>query len=305
MPDSLATSAPADWTADAGLLLVVLVWGLNFAIIKVPLDVMDPFTVNLFRFTVALLTLGVLHARAARRRGERFTQAVETAPAAVIGLGLLAHVVYQTGFILGIDRITAGMGALLMATAPLWTAIIGHVAKVDRLAGRAWIGIALGLTGAVLVVLGRPRGGEMEGSLLGIALLLGGALAWAMSTVLARPVLNRGVSPLGLTFWGLMFAFPVLVAMGAPGLGHTEWARTGWTVWAALVFSGSLSIAAAYAIWNEAVRRIGPSRTALYSNLVPFAGVASGALLLGERVVPLQVVGGVLVIAGLVVVRRS
>lgn len=284
---------------------MVLVWGLNFAVIKVPLEVMGPFTVNLFRFAVALLALGVLHAWDARQRQEPFWQALRMEPLAVIGLGLLAHVVYQTGFILGIDRLTAGMGALLMATAPLWTALIAHASGVDRLRGAGWGGVALGVLGAALVVLGRDQGAEIAGTGLGIVLLMAGAFAWAVFTVLAKPVIARGVSPIGLTFFGLLAAFPLLLAMGASGVTTADWPRIGWEVWAALVFSGGLSIGAAYAIWNLAVRQIGPSRTALYSNLVPFAGVASGALLLNECVVPLQVAGGALVIVGLIVVRRS
>ena len=281
------------------------VWGLNFAVIKVPLEVMEPFTVNLFRFAVALLTLAALHAWDARQRREGFWHALRTEPLATVGLGVLAHVVYQTCFILGIDRLTAGMGALLMATAPLWTALIAHASGVDRLRGAAWGGVALGLAGAALVIAGRPAGAEMGGTAAGIGLLLAGAFAWAVFTVLAKPVIARGVSPIGLTFFGLLAAFPVLAAMGAGGIATAEWARVDAGVWGALVFSGGLSIGAAYAIWNVAVRRIGPSRTALYSNLVPFAGVASGAALLGESVVPLQVLGGALVIAGLVVVRRA
>ncbi|MEM1055842.1 MAG: DMT family transporter [Bacteroidota bacterium] len=305
MPDSPVPSRVTDWKADAGLFAVVLVWGLNFAIIKVPLDVMDPFTVNLFRFAVALAVLAVLHAWLAPQRGERFTEAVRLAPGAVIGLGLVAHVVYQTSFILGIDRLTAGMGALLMATAPLWTAVIGHASGVDRLKPSGWLGVGLGLLGAALVILGRPTAGELDGTAVGIAFMLAAAFGWALFTVLARPVLNRGVSPLGLTFWGLLFAFPILVAMGAPGLATMEWDRSGWQVWSALIYSGALSIGVAFVVWNLAVRRIGPSRTAIYSNLVPFAGVASGAVLLNEPIVPLQVAGGALVIAGLVVVRRG
>ena len=296
---------PPGWLAEAGLLFVVAVWGLNFAVIKVPLDVMDPFTVNLFRFAVALAALGALHAWDARQRREGFWDGLRREPLAVVGLGLLAHVVYQTGFILGIDRLTAGMGALLMATAPLWTALIAHASGVDRLRGAAWAGVALGLAGAVVIVLSRPANAEMGGTAAGIALLLAGAFAWAVFTVLAKPVIARGVSPIGLTFFGLLAAFPVLFAMGAGGVASAEWARVDGWVWAALVFSGGLSIGAAYAIWNVAVRRIGPSRTALYSNLVPFAGVAAGAVLLREAVVPLQLVGGALVIAGLVVVRRA
>ncbi|OZC02322.1 DMT family transporter [Rubricoccus marinus] len=305
MSDSPAVSRSPGWLAEAGLLFVVLVWGLNFAVIKVPLEVMGPFTVNLFRFAVALVTLGVLHAWDARKRHEPFWQALRTAPLAVVGLGLLAHVVYQTGFILGIDRLTAGMGALLMSTAPLWTALVAHASGVDRLRGAGWVGVGLGLLGAAFVVLGRDQDGEIAGTGLGIVLLLAGAFAWGLSTVLSKPVLARGISPIGLAFFGLLAAFPVLTAMGASGVATADWPRIGWEVWAALVFSGGLSIGAAYAIWNLAVRQIGPSRTALFSNLVPFAGVGAGALLLGESIVPLQVAGGVLVIAGLVVVRRS
>lgn len=305
VPDSRSSAPPSRVTAEAGLLFVVSVWGMNFAIIKVPLDVMSPFTVNLFRFAIALAVLGALHFRDASRRGASWTESLRRAPLAVIGLGLLAHVAYQTAFILGIDRLTAGMGALLMATAPLWTSLLAHSARIDRLSGAGWVGVGLGLLGALLVILGRPRGAEIDGTWIGVALVLSGAFAWALFTVLARPVLLRGVSSLGLTFWGLLVAFPLLAALGVPGILDVPWERVGWEVWGALVFSGALSIGAAYVIWNASVRSLGPSRTALYSNLVPFAGVGAGAVLLNEPIVPLQLAGGALVIAGLVIVRRT
>ncbi|MFN3597586.1 MAG: DMT family transporter [Rubricoccaceae bacterium] len=300
MPPSRATTL-----AEAGLLVVVLVWGLNFAVIKVPLEVMHPFTVNLLRFLVSVGVLGAVHAVMARQRGERFFDDLRRAPVAIIVTGVLGHVAYQLGFILGIDRTTAGMAALLLASNPLWTAAIAHLAGVERLRPAAWGGLAVSLAGVLVVILGRPSSGAAaEGAVVGAALLLGGALAWALFTVASRPILARGVSAVGLTFFGVAAAVPVLLALAAPTLGQTDWARTDALVWGALVFSGGLSTGFAYALWNIAVRQVGPSRTAAFGNLVPFVGVAAGALLLRESVPLVQLAGGALIVAGLVALRR-
>ena len=289
---------------EVGLSAVVLIWGLNFAVIKVPLAVMPPFTVNLFRFVVSVGVLGALHVADARRRGQSPFHSLRVAPWAVLGLGVMAHGVYQGGFILGIDRVTAGMGALLIATSPLWTALIGHALGIDRLRGASWLGVALGLAGAALVIVGRPES-EAEASLSGVVFLLVGSVAWALYTVLSRPVFEKGVSPMGFTFWGVLAAMPVIAGLGLWEMGGTRWAEVGAPEWAAIAFSGGLSTGIAYGLWNAAVRRVGPTRTAMFSNLVPVVGVLAGAVLLKESVLPLQIAGGVLVIAGLVVMRRA
>lgn len=294
-------SAAGTWL---GLTLVVLVWGLNFAVIKVPLEVMPPFAVNLWRFLVSLVVLGALHAADARRRGHGVFDALRAAPGAIVALGLVAHVGYQSGFIVGIDRVTAGLGALIMAMSPLWTALIAHAVGTDRLRGRAWLGVALGVVGAALVVsTPRPDAAPTAGS--GVVILVGATVAWALYTALSRPVYARGVSTIGFTFWGVAAAMPFIVGLGLWETPETDWARVGPAVWAALLFSGGLSTGLAYGLWNAAVERVGPARTAAFSNLVPFAGVAAGVLLLGEALVPLQVAGGVVVIAGLAVLRRA
>ena len=92
--------------------------------------------------------------------------------------------------------------------------------------------------------------------------------------------------------------------LAAPELGSVDWGAFGAPeVWA-LVFSGGLSTGLAYAIWNTSVLEVGPSRTAAYSNLVPFVGVLAGVVLQGDHVTVLQVAGGVLIVVGVVVVRR-
>ncbi len=291
------------YASEVGLLAVVLVWGVNFAIIKVPLEVAPPYTVNLLRFVVSVLVLGALHLRDARRRGVAPWSTFAVGPWSVVGLGLLGILVYQVGFIVGIDRVSAGMGALLIATSPAWTAVSAHVLRLERLLLLGWVGFGVSLLGVGLVVAGNPNA-SFRGQGQGVALMLAASVAWGVYTTLSRPLLSRGASPLGLTFWGIVVSFPFLFAIAAPEFATVDWDRFTPSVWWALLFSGGLSTGLAYAIWNASVLKAGSSRTAAFSNLVPFIGVLAGVVLNGDRVTLLQVAGGALIVAGVVVVRR-
>lgn len=296
----------SSWRYDAALLLVVLVWGLNFPIIKEPLEVMHPFTVNLFRFIVSVLTLGGLWAAEARRRGLAFWAPVRAMPATILGLGLLGHVGYQVLFILGIARTSAGSAALILASAPIWTALVGHALKIDRMRLAGWLGVVGSFAGVVVVVVAGQGEIDFSGDVfLGNLLILVGSVLWALYTVFSRPALDRGAAPLGLAFFTVLAAFPILIGLGAATVSDTLWAGvTGWT-WAALVFSGGLSSGLAYYLWNIAVQHVGPSQTAVFGNLVPFVALVAALLLRGTPITLPQLLGGALIVGGLVVMRRG
>ncbi len=295
---------PLSFPPEVGLTLVVLFWGLNFAAIKVPLEVLPPLVVNVIRFAISASVLGAIHAVRCRARGVPMAVTFKAGAWQVIGLGLLGQVIYQVGFILGIARTTAGAAAILIAASPLVTAAAGHLLGVDRLKRIGWIGFAVSLAGVGLVVTAKPDA-DVHGDAVGIALLLGAAVAWGLSTVWSRTLLDRGATSVGLSFWGVLLAVPILGALAIPDLGGIDWAGVGWKPWAALLYSGALSTGVAYWLWYDAVQRVGPSRAAAFSNLTPFVGVAAGVVLLGEPLVLRQVLGGVFVIAGLVVMRRE
>ncbi len=289
--------------SELALLAVILVWGVNFAVIKVPLEVAPPFTVNLLRFTVSLAVLAALHARDTRRRGRRFAATFEVGWRSVVGVGLLGVLVYQLTFILGIDRVSAGTAALLMATSPAWTSVGSHLLKQERLLPAGWTGIGLSLAGVGLVVAGNP-GAAFDGGGFGVVLMLVAALAWGLYTTLSRPLLDRGASALGLSFWGVLLSYPGLVLLALPEQSGMKWSALGPLEIGALLFSGGLSTGLAYAIWNQSISAVGASRTAAFSNLVPVTGVVAGIVLRGESVTLPQILGGALVIAGVVLVRR-
>ncbi len=288
---------------DPGLLIVVVIWGLNFPLIKVPLEVMHPFAVNLLRFAIGAIVLGALWTVEARRQGIPFLEPLRGRWAALVGLGLLGHVAYQALFILGVARTAAGSAALLLASSPVWTALLSHVSGQERLrAGRA-LGLALSAAGVVVVVLGGRGAVEFSGeTFVGNMLMLGSALAWALYTVLSRPLLTGGTAPLPLTFFSVMMGLPFIVALGLPTVGAGI-ARAGPAEWGALLFSGVLSNGIANVLWYGGVRRVGPAATAAFSNLVPFVALLASWLLLGEAVTLPQFAGGALIIGGLWVVR--
>ena len=306
------------WAYEAALLLTVVVWGVNFAVIKLALAELHPYVVNALRFAVSAVALGLAHWATSRPEPQpggaagasRFWLPMRVAPWRIVGLGLLGYVGYQVCFILGVDLTTAGSAGLIIGSAPALTALFARLFEIERLSAAAWVGLTISLAGMAVVILFGPHGpGETlaEGQRVVWGNLLMGlaAVLWSLYTVVSRPVMDSGASPTGAAFFGVLVALPFLFAFGLSEAGGIDWRAVTPTAWGALVFSGGLSTGLAYAVWNEAVKAVGPSHTAAFTNLVPFLAVASGALMLGEPVTPAQVAGGALIVGGLVLMRRA
>lgn len=292
--------------SDLALLLVVLIWGLNFPIIKVALEPMPPYVVNAVRFAISAVVLGAIHGWKRRHERGGFFAPVRAHGWTVVWLGVLGYVLYQWCFIVGVNATSAGSAALIVSSSPVWTAVIARMVGMERLPLGAWGGLGLSLAGTALVVLAGHASPDFAGdTLFGNALMLGGAVLWAAYTVLSRPVLQAGVSATGLAFFGIVVSLPALWGLGLTEIGQVDWAAVDATVWLALVFSGGLSTGLAYALWNTAVQRVGPSQTAIYNNLVPVVALASGVVLIGESVTPYQLLGGGLILGGLFLMRRA
>lgn len=294
--------APARRT-DLGLLLVVLIWGTNFPVIKIALEPMHPFVVNALRFLFSAVVLAGLAAYEARAQRGQFVASIRRHWRQVLLLGLLGYAAYQVCFIIGVNLTSAGSAALIISSAPTWTAVIARLMGLERLPLSAWGGLGLALTGTALVVVGGSA--DFSGdSLGGNLLLLGGAVLWALYTVLSRPLMDAGLPATGLAFSGIVVALPVLLPLGLSAAGEVDWAEVDLAVWGAIFYSGALSTGLAYALWNAGVRAVGPSQAAIYNNLVPVVALAVGFVLLGEAVTLFQVLGGGLIIGGLLLMRR-
>lgn len=289
--------ATRDLPTDLGLLGLAAIWGVNFSVVKAVLEFLDPLALNALRFPLAAGVLAVVVTRLPGMGPDR-----ADVPR-LVALGVLGNVIYQMCFILGIDATLAGNASLILATSPVWTVLLSAYLGHEEPAGLVFVGSGLTLAGMGLVVVG---GGSALGwgwdTVRGDALMIGAALLWALYTV-GSARLVRKYGAIRVTAWTLWVGTPLLVLAGAPALGATPWGEIPAWVWAGVAYAGVLSVGVAYLLWYRGVQRLGNSRTAVYSNLVPVAALVTAWLWLGEVPAPLQLGGAGVILGGIYLAR--
>ena len=298
-PDEPAVATGARFQlTDVGMLLVVVIWGANVTVVKGSLEELSPLAFNALRFLISTALLLVLQLVLERSlwidRRHRWR---------ALWLGVVGNCVYQVAFVTGLDHTTAANAALLLATSPIWVALLGVASDAERLAPLAWLGIIISFAGIVLVLV--ARGAALSLSTLGGDLLvLFGSFCWALYTLGARPLLAH-YSPLRTTAVTMLLGTPFLLLAALPALLAQRWGIVTITGWGGLLFSAVFAIVLSYWIWYSSVQRVGAARTGVYANLVPVVAVVVAWLLRGEQLVPLQVLGAAGIVCGLWLTRRS
>lgn len=283
--------------ADLGMLLVVLIWGINFTVTKGVFPRFPPLAFTGLRFLVASALLWPL-----ARWVEGSAPLPPGALRRLVILGVVGNTLYQAGFIMGLERTTASNSALILAAMPSMVALLAAVLRLEPVRPRVLGGVLIATLGVILVVAARGEGFG-AGSAAGDLLTLGAVVCWAGYTLGLRTVSD--VSPLRVTAVTTIAGAPGLLLLGLPQLIAMDWNRVGLEGWGAFAYATMLSLIVAYLIWNRSVQVVGPSRTVVYMCLTPVIAVISAALFLGERPRPLQGVGAALIITGVVLTRRS
>jgi drug/metabolite transporter (DMT)-like permease len=278
------------------MLVVCLIWGLNFSITKLALEQIPPLPFTAVRFGVASLLLWVV-----LRIVEGPARISRTALRTLVILGLLGNTCYQLSFTLGLARTAATNSALILSTLPTVVAVIAGALGLERITARMGWGIVLATVGVVLVIATRGVG-FATGTLAGDLLTVLAVLCWAGYTVGLRAV-PPGISPLRVTTITTIAGTPVLVLTGLPGMFHLNWGAVDLNAWAALAYAAMLSLVVAYLLWNRSVKAVGGTRTAIYMCVTPLFAALGAWVLLGERPHALQGVGAVLIVAGVMLTR--
>jgi drug/metabolite transporter (DMT)-like permease len=291
---------------DLLLLLMVIIWGSNFSVIKLALREFPEATFNALRLVLAsavfLVAIAVMRARA--RAGLRPPEPRLTGAEwrLVCLLGLLGTVLYQLLFLAGVARTSVANSALIFGSTPVAVAIMASIAGHDRLSPLRWAGAALSFAG-IYALVGR-RAELSTSTLAGDALIFGGMLCWSLYSVLAQPLLKRH-SPLVITGLAMATGTVVYLIFALAPMLRTNWETISVTSWVLMASSSLLALAFAYMVWYTAVQRIGSSRTAIYSNLTPIVAMIVAAVWLGEQITGPQMVGAALILSGIAITRLS
>ncbi|MCC6930888.1 MAG: EamA family transporter [Gemmatimonadaceae bacterium] len=295
--DVVPQEGESRWVTDMLLLLMATIWGINFSVLKYGTQFMAPLAFNGTRIPIAAVTqLGI----AGAMRLERVPRPLV---AKLIALGMLGNGVYQTLFILGVVRARVATAALIVASTPAFVAVLGRLLGAETLSRRQWSGIALQIVGCSSVVLGSARGGAGNDTPLGAALLVAASLSWAAYSVALRRIATQ-VHTLQIGGYTMVGGALIASVVAIPAIMGTQWSALPPGVYLALLYSAMLAMVLAYLFWYRGLRVLGPTRTAVYSNLQPI--IAAIVAFLAFREVPTapQLVGALCVISGLLLTRR-
>lgn len=285
------------WKVDLGLSIVVILWGLNFVVLKGVLPRFDPMALAATRFVLVAATLEVLLRW--RGRGERLARR-DWRPFLVSAV--FGYTLYQGAFILGLNRSTAFSTALLINTGPAWAAALLALSGVERVSAGRWGGIGVALLGLAVYVGPSLASGTPAG--MGDLLALLAAASWALHGILNKPLLTR-YSALHVTTRTFQMGAMLFVPTAIPALLHQDWAGVGATAWAGVGYSVLFPITVAVTLWNWAIGQRGVGRTFVYQHLVPVTSGILSWLFLGEAFGLRKVAGGALVLLGVALTRRA
>jgi drug/metabolite transporter (DMT)-like permease len=264
-----ASSTRAAWL---GLLVLTIVWSLNWTVMKVATHYSGPFTFSAQRYVIGTAVLFTL--LALRRNSLKPTPWLPT-----IAIGLCQTMAFQALAQWALVSGGAGKTALLAYTMPFWVVPLAWWWIHEKPGLTRWLCIAIAAAGFVCVVEPwRPLGAPHS-----IALALLAGLAWAVATVLSKRLFQQhpDVTPLRLTAWQMLVGTLglVVVALTVPQR-PVDW--TG-TYIAALLYNGLLSSGVCWVLWALVVQRLSANVAGLTSLAVPVAGVLFAWGLLHEQ----------------------
>ncbi len=283
------------YITECSLLLVAVIWALNFSVIKITLEEIDPFSFNVLRYVLASFTLILI----AKCRGKSILVKKEHLLPLIL-IGIVGNVVYQALFIIGVDLTFAANSAVILGTIPVWIALLAHIFTEEKLTFKKSFGLITAFFGVGLIISGRKGGFDFYSSnTIGDIIVLGSAIAWAIYTILSKKYLKIYDSSQYSAFISIVGVVGLLI-LGMPSLAKTDFSTISLAAYGGIFYSGFLSVGLAYFVWNRGVHLIGAIRTASFQNLVPVLGLIFGVILLNENLSLIQYVGCFFVILGIV-----
>ncbi len=284
--------------AEGFLLATVLLWSFNFTAFRYGVTHgFAPLSYAPLRWGLAGITLVVL----ARLRGHDLRLGRRdlgvVAAASVVGIAI-----NQVAFAYSLKLSSAATVALVFGTLPIFVSLVAHLSGIERLHRRHWVATGVSFAGVILVAEG-ARGG-LTANLWGILLALVTTSTFAAYSVAISPVVRRN-SPLAVNAVSALIGAALLGFICSTVLAGQDWGAVEPLAWGALLYSALASIVLGNVFWFTAIDRVGPGRASLFANLQPFVGALFAVIVLSERLAPVQLAGGCVIAAGIVLGRRA
>lgn len=282
------------------LVISMMLWGGTWVAGRVLAQTVHPMTAAFLRFALASAILLFMcwrtEGRLPRLRGDQILP--------VTFLGATGIFAYSYFFFTGLQSISAGRAALIVACTPVTIAVFSAVLYREKFGPLRVLGVLTSLCGVSVVIAdGNPLALLSEGIGRGDWMILGCVLSWTAYTLGGRSVM-KNMAALNTVTWssvtGTLLILPAALAGGLIG----DIPRIAPQGWLCIVYLGFLATALAYFWYYQAISVIGASRSGIFINSVPVFAVIAGFLLLSEPIHLSLAAGGLMVITGVYLTNR-
>ncbi len=275
-------------------LFAVIIWGASFVATKIALRYTSPDVVVWLRFGIGVIVLGFA---VLLRRSFALPDKKDWLYFVLLGfLGITFHQWLQSN---GLVTAQATTSAWIVATTPVFIALLGWLALKEKLSWLQGGGIFLSTVGVILLVTHGELAqlGSGKFATLGDFLILISAPNWAVFSVLSRRGLRKYPATLMMFYvmaFGWLFSSILFFSQG----GLAQIGTIPWDGWAGIAFLGIFCSGLAYIFWYDALQVLSAAQTGAFLYLEPVSTLVVAALILGERLLLLTIIGGVLILAG-------
>lgn len=259
-----------DWLL---LVLLTICWGINWPIMKIGVQFFPPLA---FRSLCMLGSIPILWL-AVRSYGVSL-QISRRDLGTIFKLTIPNVIMWNVCIILGVKLLSSGRAAILGYTMPIWAVLCGLIFFRDNISRLGWCGIALALSGALLLL--SSEFVNMAGQPLGSILALIAAVSWGYGTVLMKRA-RLQIASIALTFWMILLGALCLALISAL-FEYDAWRLPNLKEFLAIAYNALLVFGFGQAVWFSLARTLPPIASSLSVMLIPVLGVFSGMWVLNE-----------------------
>jgi drug/metabolite transporter (DMT)-like permease len=283
------------------LVLMSLLWGGQFIAARIAAREAPPFTASFLRYGFASITLLGIHLIVERR----FSRLTPRQWAWLALLGLSGVFLFNLFFFSAMAIAPAGRSSVVMAITPTVVSVASIVFFKDRFSVLRVLGLLVALLGVSWAISGGNLSSLLRGEIgRGDLYIFGGMLSLAAFSIIGKIVLRELAPRLAITYAFLIgtavLAVPTVLQGGLAGI-----LRYSLGVWLSLAYLGLMGSVVAFILYYQGIQSIGPSKTAIFINLVPIWAMVLSTVILKETITAPLVIGAAMVIGGVFLTSRA